>query len=94
MRRYEIACEHSHSCLILLAKTSYKKDGQWNTWIDYDKFHELARAHKNTGLCFVLFGIFWEVCSYTVFCRRVLYRRGVHGTDSVMGRLRGPRGRF
>lgn len=46
---YGIACEHKHSCSVLLARVdqfSYEDTvtGQrrWKTWIDYDKFHELA----------------------------------------------------
>lgn len=40
---YEVACEHVHSCCILLAKTKdFKIDGQWYTWIDYEKFHDLV----------------------------------------------------
>lgn len=49
---YEVACEHVHSCCVLLAKTKkFKIDGQWYTWIDYEKFHELV------GICVLLF--FW-----------------------------------
>lgn len=40
---YEVACEHVHSCCVLLAKVDkFKVDGQWHTWIDYDKFHDLV----------------------------------------------------
>ncbi|KAL3639189.1 S-adenosyl-L-methionine-dependent tRNA 4-demethylwyosine synthase [Castilleja foliolosa] len=42
---YEVACEHVHSCCVLLAKVEkFKLDGQWHTWIDYDKFHDLVSA--------------------------------------------------
>ncbi|XP_065882077.1 S-adenosyl-L-methionine-dependent tRNA 4-demethylwyosine synthase [Euphorbia lathyris] len=44
---YEVACEHVHSCCILLAKTDkFKVDGQWFTWIDYEKFHDLVASGK------------------------------------------------
>ncbi|KAJ6796684.1 putative S-adenosyl-L-methionine-dependent tRNA 4-demethylwyosine synthase [Iris pallida] len=44
---YEVACEHVHSCCVLLAKVNkYKINGQWHTWIDYDRFHELVAAGK------------------------------------------------
>ncbi|GLT40092.1 hypothetical protein SLA2020_142500 [Shorea laevis] len=44
---YEVACEHVHSCCVLLAKTQkFKVDGQWFTWIDYDKFHDLVSSGK------------------------------------------------
>jgi len=40
---YEIASEHQHSLCILLAnKSKFYVDEQWNTWIDYPKFHELV----------------------------------------------------
>merc|ERR1719277_1203351 len=41
---YELACEHQHSCIVLIAHKRFKIDGQWHTWIDYDRFHELATA--------------------------------------------------
>ncbi|WCJ35173.1 S-adenosyl-L-methionine-dependent tRNA 4-demethylwyosine synthase [Euphorbia peplus] len=44
---YEVACEHAHSCCILLAKTEkFKVNGQWFTWIDYEKFHDLVASGK------------------------------------------------
>jgi len=44
---YEIACEHEHSCCVLLANKRFKVDGVWHTWIDYPKFHELAASGKD-----------------------------------------------
>ncbi|KAG6555532.1 hypothetical protein Mapa_002767 [Marchantia paleacea] len=42
---YELSCEHVHSCCVLLAKVSkFKKDGNWYTWIDYEKFHDLVAS--------------------------------------------------
>ncbi|KAK9165539.1 hypothetical protein Scep_000730 [Stephania cephalantha] len=42
---YEVACEHVHSCCVLLAKVDkFKIDGQWFTWIDYEKFHDLVAS--------------------------------------------------
>jgi tRNA wybutosine-synthesizing protein 1 len=45
---YGLACEHAHSCCILLArKDPYLVDGKWHTWIDYEKFQDaggLGRA--------------------------------------------------
>ncbi|GFR44418.1 hypothetical protein Agub_g5622, partial [Astrephomene gubernaculifera] len=41
---YGLACEHSHSCCLLLARTDrFLVDGRWHTWIDYDRFFELVR---------------------------------------------------
>ena len=40
---YEVACEHAHSCCVLLGRTDkFKVDGKWFTWIDYEKFHDLV----------------------------------------------------
>lgn len=41
---YELACEHQHSCIVLIANKKYKIQGKWHTWIDYDKFHELVSS--------------------------------------------------
>ncbi|KAK1389340.1 tRNA 4-demethylwyosine synthase (AdoMet-dependent) [Heracleum sosnowskyi] len=44
---YEVACEHVHSCCVLLAKVDkFKINGQWFTWIDYEKFHDLVALGK------------------------------------------------
>ncbi|XP_024021382.1 S-adenosyl-L-methionine-dependent tRNA 4-demethylwyosine synthase [Morus notabilis] len=44
---YEVACEHVHSCCVLLAKTEkFKINGQWFTWIEYEKFHDLVASGK------------------------------------------------
>ncbi|KAH7524088.1 S-adenosyl-L-methionine-dependent tRNA 4-demethylwyosine synthase [Ziziphus jujuba] len=44
---YEVACEHVHSCCVLLAKTDkFKINGQWFTWIDYEKFHDLVASGR------------------------------------------------
>ncbi|XP_010533256.1 PREDICTED: S-adenosyl-L-methionine-dependent tRNA 4-demethylwyosine synthase [Tarenaya hassleriana] len=44
---YQVACEHAHSCCVLLAKTDkFKVNGQWFTWIDYEKFHNLVASGK------------------------------------------------
>ena len=48
--QYDLACEHVHSCSVLLARVdqfSYFSDGKrkWKTWVDYDKFQELAARH-------------------------------------------------
>ncbi|KAJ1920260.1 Fe-S oxidoreductase [Tieghemiomyces parasiticus] len=39
---YEVACEHAHSCSVLVAHKKFKVDGRWNTWIDYARFQELV----------------------------------------------------
>ena len=52
---YGLACEHAHSCCILLARTDrYKINGEWYTWIDYDKFQNLvASGEKFTALDYI-----------------------------------------
>ena len=48
---YEVACEHVHSCCVLLAKTEkFKVDNQWFTWIDYEKFHDLVGINTSFSL--------------------------------------------
>jgi tRNA wybutosine-synthesizing protein 1 len=44
---YELACEHQHSCIVLIAHKRYKINGQWHTWIDYDRFHELVEEGRD-----------------------------------------------
>ncbi|OZJ03103.1 hypothetical protein BZG36_03365 [Bifiguratus adelaidae] len=43
---YEIASEHAHSCSVLIASTRFKKDGEWYTHIDYEKFFQLVESNK------------------------------------------------
>lgn len=43
---YSIATEHEHSCCILLAREDkFLIEGQWYTWIDYDKFNGLIAQY-------------------------------------------------
>lgn len=57
---YGLACEHKHSCSVLLARTDqFSCDDpatgtrKWRTWIDYDKFHELTqRSAKDPSFKF------------------------------------------
>jgi len=50
---YGLACEHKHSCSVLLARVDqFAVDDPvtgkrtWRTWIDYNKFHELAMRNS------------------------------------------------
>ncbi|KDQ97265.1 S-adenosyl-L-methionine-dependent tRNA 4-demethylwyosine synthase-like [Zootermopsis nevadensis] len=45
---YEIASEHEHSNCVLLAHRKFKVNGEWWTWIDYNKFHELVQRYYST----------------------------------------------
>ncbi|XP_034722849.1 S-adenosyl-L-methionine-dependent tRNA 4-demethylwyosine synthase TYW1 [Etheostoma cragini] len=47
--QYEIACEHEHSNCLLMAHTKFKVDGEWWTWINYERFQELVQAHEESG---------------------------------------------
>ncbi|CAJ1064914.1 S-adenosyl-L-methionine-dependent tRNA 4-demethylwyosine synthase TYW1 [Xyrichtys novacula] len=46
--QYEIACEHEHSNCLLIAHTKFKVDGEWWTWIDYERFQELVQLHEES----------------------------------------------
>lgn len=47
---YGLACEHAHSCCILLARRDrFFRDGTWHTWINYEKFQDLAAAGAPFG---------------------------------------------
>eukprot|EP00397_Hematodinium_sp_SG-2012_P039463 GEMP01043090.1.p1 GENE.GEMP01043090.1~~GEMP01043090.1.p1 ORF type:complete len:401 (+),score=70.01 GEMP01043090.1:86-1288(+) len=37
---YGIASEHHHSCAMLLARKDRYYSSQWNTWIDFEGFHD------------------------------------------------------
>lgn len=42
---YGLACEHGHSCCILLArKARFHRGGAWCTWIDYKRFQVRVAA--------------------------------------------------
>ncbi len=47
--QYGIAAEHRHSCCMLLAKQKFNVNGQWHTWIDYDKFQTLVAEYHASG---------------------------------------------
>jgi len=49
---YDIASEHEHSNCILVASNSFRVEGQWMTWIDYDKFHLCVEEFHETGKSF------------------------------------------
>ncbi|GLH12885.1 NADPH--cytochrome P450 reductase [Gryllus bimaculatus] len=46
---YEIASEHEHSNCVLIAHKKFKVNGDWWTWIDYDKFHELIQEFYSSN---------------------------------------------
>ena len=52
LEEYEISCEHEHSNCVLVANKKFKQDGQWKTWIDYEKFHSLVSEFQSSGQSF------------------------------------------
>merc|ERR1712146_459719 len=46
---YELASEHAHSNIVLIARTTFKVGGVWHTWIDYDRFAQLAKSGEPFG---------------------------------------------
>lgn len=60
---YGIASEHEHSCCVLLAKKSdFLINGQWHTWIDFEKFQDLvASGQPFTAADYVLPTPHWSV---------------------------------
>ena len=48
---YELACEHEHSCCVLLASRRMRRpsDGRWMTHIDYDKFIDCVRRWEQSN---------------------------------------------
>ncbi|KAF1332026.1 tRNA wybutosine-synthesizing protein, partial [Globisporangium splendens] len=49
---YGLAAEHAHSTCVLLAKKKFCIDGNWHTWIDYERFHELIAKFYEDGTTF------------------------------------------
>ncbi|DAZ95897.1 TPA: hypothetical protein N0F65_012608 [Lagenidium giganteum] len=49
---YGLATEHAHSNCVLIAKKKFCVDGQWHTWIDYEKFHDLIAKYYQDGSTF------------------------------------------
>ena len=46
---YGIAAEHAHSCCVLMASSTFKRNGKWCTLIDYDRYFELLESGKDFG---------------------------------------------
>ena len=73
--RYEFACEHRHSVSVLLARVDQfayddpvTGERRWKTWIDYDKFQELAtRAAADPTFAFGVEDYTAETPSWALF---------------------------
>jgi tRNA wybutosine-synthesizing protein 1 len=71
---YDLACEHKHSCSVLLARvdqfaTVDEATGSrtWKTWIDYDKFQELVERYQSDGTTFSVKDYVAETPSWALF---------------------------
>lgn len=88
---YGLASEHEHSNCILLAKRSkFFIDGKWNTWIDYEKYHQLVqRYYQSEGeLFFVVTTLFLFLQSLLLLLRQAdIYLRRLQGCYARLGRL-------
>ncbi|AIN95515.1 hypothetical protein LPMP_050730 [Leishmania panamensis] len=45
-RPYHVACEHEHSCCVLIALDKFFFEGHWHTWIDYERFYHLVESGR------------------------------------------------
>jgi len=62
-QEYAIACEHEHSCCVLIASTRLRRtsDKHWMTWINYDKFHDcMSKYYDSNGLYTFNVSDYWE----------------------------------
>ena len=55
---YSVVCGHEHSNCVLLAHKKFLHNGEWHTWIEYDKFHILA---NNPGIQCIRPEEYWAV---------------------------------
>ena len=67
LEEYEISCEHEHSNCVLVANKKFKQDGQWMTWIDYDKFHSLVSEYQSSGQSFTSLDYMAPTPAWAVF---------------------------
>ena len=87
---YEVACEHAHSCCVLLAKVDkFKIKGEWHTWIDYERFHELVIFLKSCS-CSIPCNVQWFTNTSllklaTGGFRKVIQDRRLHGSYAFLG---------
>lgn len=46
---YALASEHAHSNCVLIAHEDFRVDGEWRTWVDFDRFTELYKQGEPFG---------------------------------------------
>jgi len=50
---YAVACEHAHSCCVCISNVRFRtEEGEWRTWIDYEKFQDCWKEWKENGTPF------------------------------------------
>lgn len=72
---YDLACEHKHSCSVLLARVdqfakleAITNTRKWYTWIDYDKFQHLAACQaKDSTFAFTVEDYTAETPTWALF---------------------------
>ncbi|XP_077509935.1 S-adenosyl-L-methionine-dependent tRNA 4-demethylwyosine synthase TYW1-like [Amblyomma americanum] len=78
---YSIASEHEHSNCVLIAHHKFRINGQWHTWIDYERFHELVQRFYKTGESFSSLDYAAPLPPWAVFGAR---ERGFDPNDTRM----------
>ncbi|XP_065301073.1 S-adenosyl-L-methionine-dependent tRNA 4-demethylwyosine synthase TYW1-like isoform X1 [Dermacentor albipictus] len=78
---YSIASEHEHSNCVLVAHNKFCVNGQWNTWIDYERFHKLVQRFYQTGESFTSLDYVAPLPHWAVFGAR---ERGFDPNDTRM----------
>lgn len=78
---YSIASEHEHSNCVLIAHQKFHINGQWHTWIDYERFHELVQRFYKTGESFSSLDYAAPLPPWAVFGAR---ERGFDPSDTRM----------
>ncbi|KAH7956070.1 hypothetical protein HPB52_005987 [Rhipicephalus sanguineus] len=78
---YSIASEHEHSNCALIAHNKFRVNGQWNTWIDYERFHELVQRFYQTGESFTSLDYAAPLPHWAVFGAK---ERGFDPSDTRM----------
>jgi len=64
---YDLACEHVHSCCILIADKRLRIDGKWHTWINYAKFLQLQKEWYRSGAKFTALDYCEETPEWAVY---------------------------
>ncbi|XP_054269058.1 S-adenosyl-L-methionine-dependent tRNA 4-demethylwyosine synthase TYW1-like isoform X2 [Macrosteles quadrilineatus] len=64
---YALASEHEHSNCVLIANKKFLVDGEWWTWINYERFHKLVERLEKTGEPFTALDYIHPTPSWAVF---------------------------